>query len=83
MKKFILLVGFAAMLSASPAFAAMKPMAHDHPAMCMLHGKKILCHHVCVVHGKKVWCVYNWKHHMMFHKKHHVMHKVVVKKKKY
>ena len=65
MKKFILLAGLAAMLSASPAFAAAKPMAHKAPAMCMLHGYKVLCHHVCIVHGKKAWCVYNWKRHMM------------------
>ena len=83
MKKFILLAGLAAMLSASPAFAAMKPMVHKPAAMCMLHGKKVLCSHVCVVHSKKIWCLYHKKHHVMFHKKHHVVHKVVVKKKKY
>ena len=79
MKKFILLAGLAAMLSATPAFAAMKPMVHKPAAMCMLHGKKVLCRHVCIVHGKKVWCLYHAKHHVM-HKV--VVHKVIVKKKK-
>ena len=45
MKKFILLAGLAAMLSVSPALAAMKPMVHKHVAMCLVHGKKVVCHH--------------------------------------
>ena len=75
MKKFILLAGLAAMLAASPAFATVKHVAKP-AAMCMVHGKKVLCHpRWCIVHGKKVLCHYS--------KKHHVMHKVVAKKKKY
>lgn len=45
MKKFILLAGLAAMLAASPAFAATKPMVHKHVAMCVVKGKKVPCHH--------------------------------------
>ena len=77
MKKFILLAGLAAMIAASPAFAATKTMVHKPAAMCMLHGKKVLCSHICIVHGKKAFCP--------LPKKHHVMHKTVkhvVKKKK-
>ena len=75
MKKFILLAGLATMVFASPAFATVKHVAKP-AAMCMVHGKKVLCHPLmCKVHGKMIVC-----HH---HKKHHVVHKVVVKKKKY
>ena len=77
MKKFILLVGFAAMIAASPAIATAKSMAHKPAAMCMLHGKKFLCSHICTVNGKKAYCLLS--------KMHHVKHKAVkhvVKKKK-
>ncbi len=44
MKKFIMLLGLAAMVSATPVFAATKPVpVKHHVAMCMVHGKKVAC----------------------------------------
>jgi hypothetical protein len=70
MKKTALFLGLAAMLFATPVFAAAKPAAHmaaKHATMCMVKGKKVHC-----------------KHHVMHHPKHHAVHhaaKKVAKKK--
>jgi hypothetical protein len=71
MKKTILFLGLAAMISATPAFAATKayapapaPAKHAQ-AMCIVHGKKIPCAHHTV------------KHHAM-----HKAHKVHMASKK-
>jgi hypothetical protein len=54
MKKTALFLGLAAMMFATPVFAAAKPMGHmaaKPAAMCMVHGKKVHCKHQ-VMHKK-------------------------------
>jgi hypothetical protein len=54
MKKTALFLGLAAMMFATPVFAAAKPAGHmaaKPAAMCMVHGKKVHCkHHVMHKH---------------------------------
>jgi hypothetical protein len=56
MKKTALFLGLAAMMFATPVFAAAKPMVHmaaKHAAMCTVNGKKAPCKHH-VMHQKMV-----------------------------
>ncbi len=74
MKKTILFLGLAAMISATPVFAA----THS--------GKPVMIKHaaaMCMVKGKKVACVHHAKRHVIHHVKSTAVAKPAVAKKAY
>jgi hypothetical protein len=65
MNKFMIPLGLAAMIAATPAFAATpKHVMHKHAShatMCMVKGKKVACSAHAMHHAKKAPAVYKKK----------------------